>query len=555
MQDQTRTTLFEGRRQWGLVLLAVIGFGPALAAGPAPLAVAGGKLVDPDGRPVILRGVSSMGMAMVYGDKDRPGTYLPMTPEQYIDRALQTDATGNRWYSNAIRLNFERFPSVNPTRLYRTENSPYAMPDTIVFVAWQAGRAYADGDVVSWKGSRYRVVTKLWRGDRGLPWNPDPYRVGDIVVNIEGNVYRCTSSTGSSAPAADWGRFPRGTGEAIPEDQGGVSYVWQYIGKFGQSGTEPPFDKKQIKQDNRQDWFIDGLVQWQYMSPDYSEKQALANFDHWKSKVMDPVVKRAIDRGLYVVIADFDFGPAHHPLRRARMLDFWKRMASSQWANHPQVLFELWNESEDIGSYRGGPGSWAEQKPAIQETVDAVRAAGARNVIIVPTPFYSTWAGEATASPLTGPNLAYAIHQYRSQWEMYPSNREQILQGLASGQAMIVTEWGDNSGEADPTKMWPNVTSAPPSLRQLLEPGEGAKHPAVGWFAWALSNTWEPHLFRNAALTQPTPFGIATRQWLFDKRPDPQPAPAPRVSPAFDPAMLAFALFGAVVHCQRMRRT
>jgi hypothetical protein len=547
MRYQARAVRTDRCRRWVIVMLVTIALGPDLAAGPAPLSVAGAKLVDPDGRTVVLRGVSSMGMAMVYGDKDRPGSYLPMTPEEYVDRALQTDATGNKWYSNAIRLNFERFPSVNPSRLYRTEHSPYAMPDTITFGPWQASHAYGDGDVVSWQGSRYRVVSKLWRADRGLAWNPEPYRVGDLVVNIEGNVYRCSSSTGNGAPLADWGRYPRGAEEAIAEDQGGIRYVWKYVGRFGQSGTEPPFDKKAVKQDNRQDWYIDGLVQWQYMSPDYPEKQALANFAHWKSKVMDPVVKRAIERNLYVVIADFDFGPAHHPLRRARMLDFWKRMATSQWANHPQVLFELWNESEDIGSYRGGPGSWAEQKPALQETVDAIRAAGARNVIIVPTPFYSSRAGEATASPLSGPNLAYAIHQYRREWEMYSGNRAQIQEGLASGQAMIVTEWGDNSGDADPAKMWPNVTSAPPALRPLLEAGDGARNPAAGWFAWALSNTWEPPLFRDAALTQPTPFGIATRQWLFDKRPDAPATPAPRLTPAFDLTVAAFAVLGAVV--------
>jgi hypothetical protein len=258
---------------------------------------------------------------------------------------------------------------------------------------------------------------------------------------------------------------------------------------------------------------------------------------------------------LYVVIADFDFGPAHHPLRRARMLDFWKRMATSHWANHPQVLFELWNESEDIGAYRGGPGSWADQKPAIQETIDAVRAAGARNIIIVPTPFYSTWAGEATASPLSGPNLAYAIHQYRSQWEMYSSNRDQILQGLASGQAMLVTEWGDNTGETDPMKMWPDATSSPPALRQLLEPVDGARPPAAGWFAWALSNTWEPHLYRDAALMQPTPFGIATRQWLFDTRTEPPPSPTPRAGALIDLNPLVFVVLGAIVVVPACRST
>ena len=85
------------------------------------------------------------------------------------------------------------------------------------------------------------------------------------------------------------------------------------------------------------------------------------------------------------------------------------------------------------------------QKPVIQQTVDAIRAAGANNIIIVPTPFYSAWAGEATASPLTGSNLAYALHQYRSTWEKYPSNRDQINQALASGQAIVWTEWADDS--------------------------------------------------------------------------------------------------------------
>jgi hypothetical protein len=264
------------------------------------------------------------------------------------------------------------------------------------------------------------------------------------------------------------------------------------------------------------------------MSPDYSPAQSSARFADWKAKVMDPVVRRAIDDGLYVVICDFDFGPAHHPLRHARMLDFWTRLARSPWANHPQVIFELWNESEDIASYAGGPGSWALQKPVIQETIDAIRSAGANNVIIVPTPFYSAWAGEATASPLTGSNVAYALHQYRTTWEAYPSNREQIRQAMASGQAIVWTEWADDTPQTNPALLWPTTTNAPPPLRQLLEPGEGSLHPAAGWFAWSLSNSWFPFLFTDAALTKPSPFGIATRQWLYDKWSEDEAAARPR---------------------------
>lgn len=497
--------------------------GGGTALRPA-LHISGNALYDAKNDRVILRGVSTQGMGMVYGDRDNPGTYLPMTPAQYVHRATGTDATGNKWYSTAIRLVFERFPCVNPARLYSTENRPWGMPDTIAFSAWQASQSYLEGAVATAGGNRYRAVKKLWRADRGQAWNPTPYQVGELVVNVEGNVYRCTSSTGSGTPTGDWGAYPRGTGGAIAEHQGNLEYVWQYLGPFGQSGSQAPSTLTAVT-DNGQHWLVDNLVQWQYMSVDYTPAQALANFEDYKAKVMDPAIQAAVDDGLYVVITDFDFGPAHHPLRHARMLDFWTRMARSQWANHPQVIFELWNESEDIGSYAGGGGSWALQKPVIQETVDAIRAAGANNLVFVPTPFYSAWVGEATASPLTGSNLAYTLHVYRSQWESYASNREQITAGLASGQAVVLTEWGDDTNPASASATWATTSAVGGSLRQLLEPSEGAAHPAIGHFAWALTQNWSPSLFSDAALTQPTAFGQATRQWLFDKRSDSQAVP------------------------------
>ena len=301
------------------------------------------------------------------------------------------------------------------------------------------------GRPIRWSGGRYRVAKKLWRADRGLDWNPGRYEVGEEIVNIEGNVYRCTESSGAGA-ACRLGPLSAGHGDGIAEDQGNLRYVWRYVGRFGESGETPPFAKKKTVRDNNQDWFLDGLVQWQYLSL-ICAREGRREFRRLEVQGDGPgraegdrarPLRR--DRG-------FRLRPCTPSVRRARMLDFWKRMAASQWANHPQVMFELWNESEDIGAHRGGLGSWADQKPAIQETIDAIRAAGARNIIIVPTPFYSTWAGEATASPLSGPNIAHAVHQYREQWEAYPANREQIMKGLASGQAIVVTEWGDNTGD------------------------------------------------------------------------------------------------------------
>jgi hypothetical protein len=53
--------------------------------------------------------------------------------------------------------------------------------------------------------------------------------------------------------------------------------------------------------------------------------------------------------------------------------------------------------------------------------------------------------------------------------------------------------------------------SSNPKVRSI-QPG--------GWFAWSLSKSWFPVLFPDDALTKPSPFGIATRQWLYDKRND-----------------------------------
>lgn len=493
------------------------------AALPA-LTVSGNKLVTAAGKTVILRGVSSQGLGMVYGDKANPGTYLPMSVADYVKRAVQTDGQGQPWYSRAIRLCFERFPCTDPTRLYSTENVPYAMPDTIPVAPWQPSTNLADQELCASGGSRYRLSQRKWRADKGQPWNPGAYVVGDVLAGWEApsHVYRCTAVPAVVTPNTNWGGGPNHSSGDATDSFGNT---WTYLGEFGTTGTVPPSSLTPVI-DNQEPgaivkYLIDGLASWQYESPDYTPAQALANWRDWKSKVMDPAISAAKAAGLYVVVCYFDFGPAHHPLLQARLEAFWALMAQSQWADDPAVLFELWNESCDVGSFSGGPGSWAQQKPAIQAVVNAIRAS-ATNVIIVPPPFFSARVGEATASPIQSNNIAYALHQYRSQFESYSSNRDQITQGLASGQCVIMTEWGDDTNPTDPAKTWATTSSVTP-LRTLIEPSAGATNPAAGWFAWALTNSWGPDLYADAALTQPTAFGQAVRGWLSDLKGDSQP--------------------------------
>ena len=110
------------------------------------------------------------------------------------------------------------------------------------------------------------------------------------------------------------------------------------------------------------------------------------------------------------------------------------------------------------------------------------------------------------------------------------------------------------TAETDPARMWPSVTTAPPALRTLLAPGDGAQHPAAGSFAWALSQSWQPPLLRNDALTSPTPFGVATRQWLLEKRNEAATPAVGKLGALWHRHLVMVTLLGAVATARRIRR-
>lgn len=325
---------------------------------------------------MILRGVNSEGIANVIAFRGGMSGL-----NSYIDKATQTDATGSKWYARAIRLNFERYPCTDTSRLY------------------QAG---------------------------------DPR-----------NAYTIPEIAGDTQAVAD------------------------------------------------------------------------AKYTTWMNNVLNPAVQRAVDNGLYAIITDFDFGPADHPLRNARMIAFWSHLSKSKWANHPQVLFDLWNESEDVDGYSGW--TWSNQKANVQSAVNMIRANGANNIVIVTTPAYCAFTDLATSDPLVGTNIVYAGHQYS---DYFSGNSARFQIALSSGQAVILSEWGVNADTNATT-----VNSFIATLQALLEPSKGATHPAIGWLAWSLSDSWSPDLYNSGTLTTPTAFGTGVRQWLFDMKSDHQVVP------------------------------
>jgi hypothetical protein len=177
----------------------------------------------------------------------------------------------------------------------------------------------------------------------------------------------------------------------------------------------------------------DGSVHWTVENPTVITD---ADWNAYASAVLFRAVDYAISKGLYVAVCLFDFSdPATVPSLQDRHASFWGRLSRSKYAGHPQVLFDLHNEIERADN-------WSAVKPLLQQTVDMIRANGANNVILVPSPGWAASTDIATGSPLSGSNLAYTMHRYRAYWDA--DLDAHTLPALRSGAPVFVSEMGDD---------------------------------------------------------------------------------------------------------------
>lgn len=481
---------------------------------PVALTVSGSRLINGQGQTVRLRGVNTEGVANF-------STFYSGGMAAYIDRLVAKDANDQLWRPTIIRLNFERYPCANPARLYQAGDPriPLCIPDTAQFPAWPANTQIVEGSVYTYGGYRYAASRRVWRADKGAAWNAEDhttYVVGDVVCSIwtsvEGStsanrVYVCTVAQPAYVPSPS-GDAPYGTGTVTDC----LGATWQYVGEWGLTGSSQPFGGTRVFDGNHGagviyfDGWIDHTCSWQRVGSDFTEEEAEAAWDDWTADVLNPTVQRCIDHGLYCFICDFDFGPANLPLRNARMMDFWDRVSQGVWKNHPRVMFDLWNESETVGTFDGW--TWSLQKADIQACVDLIRANGATNVILCTTPAYCALTYQATADPLTGSNIMYACHLY-SDYYADTDNDTNLSTALATGQAVFVSEFGAN--QPDDTGI---VNAFIADLMGRIEPTYGSSHPAAGWAAWSASQYWAPAFFTDSAYSMPNYYGTVIRGLL-----------------------------------------
>jgi len=128
----------------------------------------------------------------------------------------------------------------------------------------------------------------------------------------------------------------------------------------------------------------------------------------------------------------------------ANSITFWSEVAS-RYSGDGRVLFELYNEPHDVSwdVWKSGGNSGGFQVAGMQQLYDAVRAAGADNLVIMGG---LSWAYDLTEVPghrVSGYNIMYATHPYNNNPASKPAGFDAAWGFLTKTDPVIVTEFGD----------------------------------------------------------------------------------------------------------------
>jgi endoglucanase len=142
------------------------------------------------------------------------------------------------------------------------------------------------------------------------------------------------------------------------------------------------------------------------------------------------IVDHAVQRGIYVII---DWHDHNANLHTDPSKAFFKEMAEA-YGQTPNVIFELFNEPEQQ--------TWAQVKTYANAVIPVIRAAGAKNLIVIGSPHWDQDVDVAANDPLSDTNLAYSLHFYSATHKQ--PLRDKATTAINKGLPLFVTEWGSS---------------------------------------------------------------------------------------------------------------
>jgi len=229
---------------------------------------------------------------------------------------------------------------------------------------------------------------------------------------------------------------------------------------------------------------------WIAASPQYDPTYAtnVANAVHWAEDAgLDVILDlHWSDQGVLdsCVSANQPSHTCQQVMADANSITFWSEVASL-YSGDGRVLFELYNEPHDVSwdIWKSGGSSAGFQVAGMQQLYEAVRAAGADNVVVMGG---LSWAYDLSGVPdhrVSGYNIMYATHPYNNSPQSKPANFDTYWGMLTATDPVIVTEFGDG-GECATGSM-PYVPGISTYVSDVILYAD--QHNA-SWTAWA----WYP---------------------------------------------------------------
>jgi endoglucanase len=243
---------------------------------------------------------------------------------------------------------------------------------------------------------------------------------------------------------------------------------------------------------------------WERLQP-----QAGATLDAAQLSYITTAVTRARNHGLKIILDPHNYakyngaliGSSNMP--DAVFADLWSQLATT-FANDDTVIFGLMNEPARLSST-----TWAD---AAQAAIDAIRATGAKNLVLVPGVAWTgahSWNNDAAGGgvsngdalvDLSDPaaNLAYEVHQYLDA-DYSGTSATCVSTTIGADKLAGFTEWlraNHKIGFLGEFGAAGNSTCIA-ALDDMLDYMQANDDVWLGWTYWAAGAWWSPNYMFN----------------------------------------------------------